>query len=84
MLALHDPSKWLKWTRLTMDALTLIGQCPSLSKSKQLHVDICQKFFLKLWNFLYIPPKWLIIFLKSWTSTRLFRKLNKLIYNYTQ
>ena len=41
MLALHDPSKWLKWTRLTMDALTLIGQCPSLSKSKQLHVDIC-------------------------------------------
>ena len=52
--------------------LGIISWDPSVCKSNRLHVDIIRVSFLKLGYILYIPLKWPIIFLQSWTSTAYF------------
>ena len=50
----------------------LIGWDLSVCKSNQLHVDILRFSFTKLGYILWIPLKWSVIFLHSWTSTDYF------------
>jgi hypothetical protein len=49
--------------------LGIIGWDPSVCKSNRLHVDILWFIYIKL---RYIPLKWSVILLKSWTSTGYF------------
>ena len=48
------------------------GWNSSVCKSNRLHVDILWFSFIKLWYILYIPLKWPVIFLQSWTWTGYF------------
>ena len=49
--------------------LGIVGQVPSNSESHRLHVDIVRFCFVHLRCILQIPLKWLVYFLRSWTST---------------
>ena len=49
--------------------LGIIGRDPNISKFNRLHVDNFQYFFINVRYILYIPLKWLVIILMSWTST---------------
>ena len=49
--------------------LSIIGWDPSVGKSNRLHVDILWFSFIKLGYIPYIPLKWSVIFLESWSST---------------
>ena len=50
----------------------ITGWDPSVCKSNQLHVDMLRFSFIKLRYIPYIPPKWSVIFLQSWTSVAYF------------
>jgi hypothetical protein len=50
----------------------IIGWDPSVCKSNRLHADILWCSFIKLGYVLWIPMKWSVIFLQSWTSTGYF------------
>ena len=50
----------------------IIGWDPSVCKCNRLHVDILWFSIIKLGYILYIPLKWLVIFLKPRTSTGYF------------
>ena len=52
--------------------LGIVGQDPSDSQSNRVHVDILWFCFIHLRYILYIPLKWLVILLKSLTSTGYF------------
>ena len=52
--------------------LAIIGWDASVCKSNWLHVDILWFSFINLGYILWIPLKWSIIFLHSWTSTGYF------------
>ena len=49
--------------------LGIIGWDPSVCKSNRLHIDSLRFSFIELGNTLWIPVKWSVIFLQSWTST---------------
>ena len=65
--------QWIHcWTQWSEIFLGITGWDSSVCKSNRLHVDILQFFFIELGDILYIPLKWLVIFLQSWTSTGYF------------
>ena len=49
--------------------LGIISWDPSVCKSNRLHVDILRFFYINLRYIPWIPLKWSIILLPSWTST---------------
>ena len=65
-------STWAGWFQWPGRFWGIIGQVPSVSKSNRLHVVIFRFFFINLRYILWIPLKWWVIFLKSWTSTDYF------------
>ena len=52
--------------------LGIIGWEISVCKSNRLHVDILRNFYINLRYISWIPLKWSVILLKSWTSTTYF------------
>ena len=52
--------------------LDIIGWDPRVCKSNRLHVDILRFSYTILGYILWIPLKWSVIFLQSWTSTGYF------------
>ena len=55
--------------------LGITGWDPSVCKSNRLHVHILRFSFSKLGYILWIPLRWSVKFLQSWTSTSYFSKL---------
>ena len=53
----------------------ITGWYPSVCKSNWLYVDILRFSFIDLGYIPYIPLKWPVIFLQSWTSTGYFSNL---------
>ena len=63
--------------------LCIIGRDPSVCKSNRLHVDILRLFYIVLRYIPWIPLKWSVILLKSWTSTGCFsNSTGSIVTNY--
>ena len=65
-LVTDEPAQW------SGRFLGITGWDPSVCKSNRLHVDILRFSFIKLGYILWIPLKWSVSFLQSWTSTGYF------------
>ena len=56
------------WSQWSGRFLSIIGWDPSVCKSNRLHVGTIRFFYLNLRYIPWIPLKWSVILLKSWTA----------------